>query len=177
MSVCMYVCLYVSFSFFVIYSKSLQATHTSKFVILCNIFLRMPLWKKKNQKFCVRGSTVLFGHQVQNNFFALIKKIFLQPLVEIIFRYHKEFFLGFWDPLGPPYEQNENFCMWGHGYQNWVKSEIWVHFWKNFWKICKNEGFGHKFLDTQYKIIFALIKKIFLQPLVEIIFRYHKNFF
>ena len=37
----LYVCLYVSFSFFVIYSKNLQATHTSKFVIICNIFLRM----------------------------------------------------------------------------------------------------------------------------------------
>ena len=48
--------------------------------------------KKKIQKFCVRGGTALFGHQVQNNFFALIKKIFLQPLVEIIFRYHKFFF-------------------------------------------------------------------------------------
>ena len=48
--------------------------------------------KKKNQKFSVRGGTALFGHQVQNNFFALIKKIFLQPLVEIIFRYHKKCF-------------------------------------------------------------------------------------
>ena len=43
MCVCMYVCLSVSISFFVIYSKNLQATHTSKFVIICNIFLRMPL--------------------------------------------------------------------------------------------------------------------------------------
>ena len=43
-------------------------------------------------KFSVRGGTALFGHQVQNNFFALIKKIFLQTLVEIIFRYHKIFF-------------------------------------------------------------------------------------
>ena len=34
--------------------------------------------KKKISKFCVRGCTALFGHQVQNNFFALIKKIFLQ---------------------------------------------------------------------------------------------------
>ena len=42
--------------------------------------------KKKFQKFSVRGCRALFGHQVQNNFFALIKKIFLQTLVEIIFR-------------------------------------------------------------------------------------------
>ena len=27
--------------------------------------------KKKIQKFSVRGCTALFGHQVQNNFFAL----------------------------------------------------------------------------------------------------------
>ena len=54
--------------------------------------------KKKNQKFSVRGCTALFGHQVQNNYFALIKKIFLQTLVEIIFNYHKFFF----SVLGPP---------------------------------------------------------------------------
>ena len=54
--------------------------------------------KKKIPKFCVRGGTALFGHQVQNNFFALIKKIFLQTLVEIIFRYHTFFFRV----LGPP---------------------------------------------------------------------------
>ena len=60
-------------------------------------------------KFSVRGGTALFGHQVQNNFFALIKKIFLQSVVEIIFRYQKNIFLWFWDPLGSPYEQNENF--------------------------------------------------------------------
>ena len=36
--VCLYVCMCVSFSFFAIYSKNLQATHTSKFVTLCNIF-------------------------------------------------------------------------------------------------------------------------------------------
>ena len=40
-------------------------------------------------------------------FFFNNKKIYLQTLVEIIFRYHK-IFLGFWDPLGPPYEQNKN---------------------------------------------------------------------
>ena len=54
--------------------------------------------KKEIKKFSVRGGTALFGHQVQNNFFALIKKIFLQTLVEIIFRYHKIFFRV----LGPP---------------------------------------------------------------------------
>ena len=30
-------------AFFPIYSKNLEATHTSKFVTLCNIFMRMPL--------------------------------------------------------------------------------------------------------------------------------------
>ena len=29
--------------------------------------------KKKNQKLCVRGGTALFGHQVENISFALIK--------------------------------------------------------------------------------------------------------
>ena len=46
MHVCMSVRPSVSFSFFAIYSKNLQATHNSKFVTLCNIFLRMPLWEK-----------------------------------------------------------------------------------------------------------------------------------
>ena len=40
------------------------------------------------KKSSVRGGTALFGHQVQNIFFALIKKIFLQNLVAMIFRYH-----------------------------------------------------------------------------------------
>ena len=65
------------------------------------IFCGCP-YEKKNQKFRVRGCTALFGHQVQNNFFALIKKIFLQTLVEIIFRYHKFFFKGSGTPWGPP---------------------------------------------------------------------------
>ena len=55
-------------------------------------FLADAPMKKKFQKFSVRGGTALFGHQVQNIFFALIKKIFLQTLVEIIFRYHKKNF-------------------------------------------------------------------------------------
>ena len=117
-----------------------------------------------------------FGTPSTKFFFALIKKIFLQTLVEIIFRYHK-IFLGFWDPLGPPMYKIKNFCMCGHGYQNGVKRVRWVHFWRNFWKIFKNEGFGPKFWDTQYKFFFALIKKIFLQTLIEIIFRYHSFFY
>ena len=39
--------------------------------------------------------TAVLGHPVQNLyflFFALIKKIFLQTLVEIIFWYHKTYF-------------------------------------------------------------------------------------
>ena len=68
-----------------------MATHTSKFVNICNIFCGCP-YEKKEQKSSVRGGTALFGHQVKNHFFALIKKIFLHTLVEIIFRYHKNFF-------------------------------------------------------------------------------------
>ena len=52
------------------------------------------------------------GHPVQI-FFSLMNKIFLRSVVELILRDHKFFILKFWDPLGPPYEQNENFCMWG----------------------------------------------------------------
>ena len=75
-----------------------------------------------------------FGTPSTKFFFALIKKIFLQTLIEIIFRYHLFsyysfgtpwaplrtklnflhvrsfiFLLQFWDPLGPPYEHNEFF--------------------------------------------------------------------
>ena len=35
-------------------------------------------------------------------FFALIKKTFLQNLVEIIFRYYKKIFLDFWKTWDPP---------------------------------------------------------------------------
>ena len=59
-------------------------------------FADVPM-KKKN----VRGGTALFGHQVQNIFFALIIKIILQPLVKIIFLDIINFFFEFWD------EQNE----------------------------------------------------------------------
>ena len=52
---CLYVCM--SISFFVIYSKNLQAIHTSKFVILCNNFLRMPLLKK-NKYYIYRRANV-----------------------------------------------------------------------------------------------------------------------
>ena len=71
--------------------------------------------------------TALFGHQVQNNFFALIKKIFLQTLVEIIFRYHKFFFrvLG---PPGPPFEQNEFFYIGGVWFENSLKILCVAHF-------------------------------------------------
>ena len=41
-----------------------------------------------------KSLTALSGRPVQNTslFFALIKKIFLQNLVEIIFEYHKKYF-------------------------------------------------------------------------------------
>ena len=48
----------------------------------------------------VRVVTALFGHQVQNDILAVIKKIFLQALVEVIFRYH-----GSGTPWGPPTEK------------------------------------------------------------------------
>ena len=58
----------------------------------------------KKTKISLQGGTALFGHQIQNNFFALIKKIFLQTLIEIIFRYHSFFYC-----ICPPYEHNEFF--------------------------------------------------------------------
>ena len=45
-------------------------------------------------------------------FFALIKKIFLQALVDIIFRYHKQYFYIFetpWDPPTTKKKKSENF--------------------------------------------------------------------
>ena len=57
-------------------------------------------------------------------FLLLIKKIFLQTLVEIIFRDHQKFCF---DPLGPPYKQNEEkskFHIWSVGYQNRVSERI-----------------------------------------------------
>ena len=44
------------------------------------------------------------------------------------FRYKKKF----WDPLGPRYQQNENFYKWGVGYKNRVKRVCGDHFWQNF---------------------------------------------
>ena len=156
---------------------------------------------EKNENFCI------WGHGYQNwvkrvlwvyfwrNFWKIFKykgfgPKFWDTQYKIFFCFNQKnlftnpswnkFFLGFWDPLGPgaPLHTKWNFCIWGHGYQNSVKRVCWVYFWRNFWKIFKNEGFGPKFWDTQYKnFFFALIKKIFLQTLGEIIFRYHKIFF
>ena len=40
-------------------------------------FVDAPM--KKNRKFFVRGGTTLFGHQIQNNLFAISKKSFYKP--------------------------------------------------------------------------------------------------
>ena len=55
------------------------------------------------------------------------------------------------------------------GYQNRVKRVCGVHFLRNFWKILKDEDFGLKFGTPSTKFCFALIKKIYLRPLVEIV--------
>ena len=67
--------------------------------------------------------TALLGHQVQNYRFVLIKKIFLQTLVEIIIRYKKKS-----SSLGPPYKQNESVYILGVGYQNRLNRVRGVHF-------------------------------------------------
>ena len=72
-----------------------------------------------------------FGTPSTKFFFALIKKIFLQTLVEIIFRYHK-IFLGFWDPLGPPYEQNKNVLHVRSWVSKWCKKGALSSFLKEF---------------------------------------------
>merc|ERR1711946_75042 len=61
-----------------------------------------------------------FGTPNTKFFFALIKKIFLQPLVEIIFRYHKFFFrvLG---PPRAPYEQNKKILHMRSWVSKWCK--------------------------------------------------------
>ena len=41
--------------------------------------------------------SALLGHPIQHIFFALIAKIFLQPLIEVSFRY-QTFIFEFWDP-------------------------------------------------------------------------------
>ena len=70
--------------------------------------MRAPLKKKSRN--------LVYPRPEPLNFFALIKKIFLQTLVEIIFRYHQN--------PGTPYKQNEEkskFHIWSVGYQNRVK--------------------------------------------------------
>ena len=78
-------------------------------------------------------------------------------------------FLEYW-PTGCPLYCVQFVCctskkIWHHiiiiltppiGYQNRVKRVCGVHLWRNFWKIFKNEDFGLKIWDTQYKIIFLL---------------------
>ena len=117
----------------------------------------------------------MLGHPVQI-FFAIIKKLFIQPLGEIIFRYHK-IFLGFWDPLGPPYEQNKIFLHVRSWVSKWCKKGALSSFLKEFLEILKMKVLVLNFGTPSTNFFFALIKKIFLQTLVEIIFIYHKNCF
>ena len=81
-------------------------------------------------------------------FLPFTQKIFLQPIPEISW-------------LFPTFG-----C--GYPYEIFFFSKIFVYtLWQHFWY-------------TQYKIIFlffALIKKIILQILVEIIFWYHEKYF
>ena len=68
-----------------------QKSSGNPYLKVCDLmqyFFANAQMKKKVKKISVRGGTALFGHKVQNNFFALIKKNLLQILVEIIFRYH-----------------------------------------------------------------------------------------
>ena len=109
-------------------------------------------------------------------FFALIKKIFLQTLVEIIFRYHKIFFQGSGTPLGPPTTKMKIFACEVMGIK--IESEGCFEFISEgiFGKYSKMKVLVLNFGTPSTKFFFALIKKIFLQTLVEIILRYHKIF-
>ena len=76
------------------------------------------------------------------DFFALIKKIFSQPPIEIFIRY-------FLDSLGPPYKQKEEkgkFHIWSVGYQNRVKRVRGVHSEGFFGKYSKIKSLGLTFL-------------------------------
>ena len=119
--------------------------------------------------------TTNFGTPSTKNFFALIRKIFLQTLVEIIFRSHNIFFrvLG---PPGAPLRTKWKFLH--------VRS--WVSKYCKKGALSSSEGILGKYSKMKVlvlnfgtpsaKFFFSLTKKIFLQPLVEIIFRYHKIF-
>ena len=87
--------------FYALYN--LQATHTRKFLTSPNFLLRIP-HEKKLQKFCFNPAQSTFGTpstKIYIFFFALIKKFFLQTLVETILRYHKIFCRVFGPPVTP----------------------------------------------------------------------------
>ena len=125
------------------------------------LFLRMALWKKKSTKLCVAPSPSTFGTNSTKNNFALIKNIFLQALVEIIFRYHY-IFATKWKKM--------KFHTWSVGYQIWLKRMLGVYFWRIFWKIF---SFTPSQSTPRSNKIFCFNKIILLQPLVEIISRYN----
>ena len=110
--------------------------------------------KKDRKKIVLPPHTSLFGHPVQNNFFALIKKSLLTTPSWNNFWISFNFFVRV---LGPPYEQKENFYIWGVGHQNRVKRVGGVHFLRNFFENTQNEDFCFKIWNTQYKIIFLLL--------------------
>ena len=126
----------------------------------CEVHFWMHFWKI----FSYTLSQSTFGTPSTKKF-ALIIRISLQPLDEIIVRYHY-FFLEFWDPLGPPYkqqnEEKQNFQIWSVGYQNSIKRVCGVHFRRNLWKIFCVPPSHSTFGTPSTKKQFALIKKIFL---------------
>ena len=121
---------------FIFYYKTLSVTLLKKFCGCPYDFIF---------QFSFTPSHSTFGTHSTKYFFALIKIIFLQTIVVIISRYQKKFFLStgtpyeenenfyiwglvyqnrFWALLGPPYEQNEKFYIWGVEYQNGVKTKL-----------------------------------------------------
>ena len=95
--------------------------------------------------------TTLLGHPVQNIFFALIKKIF-------------------WDPLGPPYQKMKIFTYEVLGKKR-VLSSFLMEFFENIQKKIFTVLLGHLVQNN------FLMKKIFLQTLAKMIIIYKMIFF
>ena len=102
---------------------SLAALRTNLKICVLTQFCGCPYEIKK---IVLPPLNALLGHPVQN-IFCFNQKIFLKPLVKIIFRYNF-FFLEFWDSLRPPYEQNEIFLHMMYRVSKQGKRVCGVHF-------------------------------------------------
>ena len=114
------------------FSQLLVAENPVKFLLS-----RGVLFTPLDSTFGTHSTKIFFN-------FLLNQKSFYKPKLKYFLDIIKNIFIF----LGPPTTKKKwKFHIWSVGYQSRVKRVIGVHFWRNFWKIFKNEDFGNDIFE------------------------------